>query len=165
MAKGKSAPIFPTLGGVFCLFVVLLQCLSILESSVWRLSMLMMPALWLVLGVCLLICPRNWLATVAMLPLVILTVQGVWAPLSMNSVTLFVNSLLCDLLPAAGYVILFLFMFLASFRAAFQLRRELWFLPILLVLPGCIWQHASTMPWAQFGMIASVALWAKPAGK
>ena len=34
-----------------------------------------------------------------------------------------------------------------------------------LVLPGCIWQHASTLPWAQFGMIACVTLWLKPAGK
>lgn len=165
MAKGKSNDLLPTLGGVFSLFVVFLKCLGILGGSAWRISMLLMPALWLLLGLCLLTRQKNWLVTVGMLPLVIVVVQGAWVPPAINSVSLFLSDLLCNILPAAGYVILFVFMFLTSLRTAGKFRRELWFLPILLVLPSCIWQHASTMPWAEFGMIASVSLWLKPAGK
>lgn len=165
MAKGKSNDLLPTLGGVFSLFVVFLKCLGILGGSAWRISMLLMPALWLLLGLCLLTRQKNWLVTVGMLPLVIVVVQGAWVPPAINSVSLFLSDLLCNILPAAGYVILFVFMFLTSLHTAGKFRRELWFLPILLVLPSCIWQHASTMPWAEFGMIASVSLWLKPAGK
>lgn len=165
MAKGKSNDLLPTLGGVFSLFVVFLKCLSILGGSAWRISMLLMPALWLVLGLCLLTRQKNWLVTAGMLPLVILMAQGAWRMPTMNSVSLFLNDLLCSILPAVGYVMLFVFMFLSCLHTASKFRRELWFLPILLVLPSCIWQHASTLPWAQFGMIACVSLWLKPAGK
>ena len=165
MAKGKSNDLLPTLGGVFCLFVVFLMCLGILGGSAWRLGMLLMPSLWLLLGLCLLTRRKNWLTVVGMLPLVILTVQGAWAMPSVNSVSLFLSDLLCSLLPAAGYVVLFLFMCLSCLHIAVKFRRELWFLPVLLVLPGCIWQHASAMPWAEFGMVACVTFWLKPAGK
>lgn len=165
MAKGKSNDILPVLGGVFSLFVVFLKCLGILGSSAWRINMLLVPALWLILGLCLLTRQKNWLVTAGMLPLVILVVQGAWSPPAMNSVSLFMNDLLCTILPAAGYAILFLILFLSCLHTANKFRRELWFLPILLVLPSCIWQHASTLPWAQFGMIACVSLWVKPSGK
>lgn len=165
MAKAKNNDLFPTLGAVFCLFVVFLQCLGILGASAWRLNMLLMPALWLLLGLCLLTRRKNWLVVAGLLPLVILKVQGAWAPLPMNSVYLFVNSLLCDVFPAASFVLLFIFAFLTCLGVCAKFRRELWFLPILLLLPLCVWQHESTLPWAQLGMISSVSLWLKPAGK
>lgn len=165
MAKGKSNELLPTLGGMFSLFVVFLKCLGILGGFAWRISMLLVPALWLLLGLCLLTRQKNWLVTVGMLPLVIVVVQSAWIPPAMNSVSLFLNDLLCHILPAAGYALLFLFMLLTSLHIATGLRRELWFLPILMVLPSCIWQYASTMPWAEFGMIASVSFWLKPTGK
>ena len=165
MAKGKNNDLLPTLGGVFCFFVVFLQCLGILGAAAWRLNMLLMPALWLLLGLCLLTRRANWLLVAGFLPLVILKVQGAWLPLSMDSVYLLVNALLCDVFPAAAFVILFLYVLLHCLHAAGKFRRELWFLPILLLLPLCIWQYGSTMPWAQLGVIASVSFWIKPAGK
>lgn len=165
MAKGKNNDLLPSMGGVFCFFVVFLYCMSILGASKWRIGMLLMPALWLLFGLCLLTKQKNWLVTVGMLPLVILIIQGAWALPSMDSVQRFLNDVLCNLFPAAGFLFLFVLMFLTCIQVGAKFRRELWFLPILLVLPGCIWQHASTMPWAQFGVVASVALWLKPAGK
>ena len=165
MAKTKNNDLFPVLAAVFCFFVVFLQCLGILGASAWRLSMLLMPALWLLLGLCLLARRKNWLLVAGFLPLVILKVQSAWAPLSMNSVYLFVNSLLCDVFPAASFALLLLFVFLTCLGVCGKFRRELWFLPILLFLPLCVWQHENTLPWAQLGMIASVSLWLKPAGK
>ena len=165
MAKTKNNDLFPALAAVFCFFVVFLQCLGILGASAWRLSMLLMPALWLLLGLCLLARRKNWLLVAGFLPLVILKVQSAWAPLSMNSVYLFVNSLLCDVFPAVSFALLLLFMFLTCLGVCGKFRRELWFLPILLFLPLCVWQHENTLPWAQLGMIASVSLWLKPAGK
>jgi hypothetical protein len=131
----------------------------------FRLSMLLMPSLWLVLGLCLLSRKKNWLMVVGMLPLTILLIQGAWYPIMTGNVQLFLNDMLCRILPVTGYVVLFLFTFLSCINVGGRLRRELWFIPILFVLPGCIWQHASTMPWAQFGMVASVSFWLKPAGK
>lgn len=165
MAKEKSDGLLPSLGGVFCLFVVFLQCLGILGASAWRIGMLLMPALWLLLGLCLLTKKKNWLVTVGMLPLVILMIQSAWAPLPMDSVKQFVEALLCNVFPAVGFLALFIFMFLTCLHTGGKFRRKLWFLPILFVLPGCVWQYASTMPWAQFGMVASVTFWLKPAGK
>lgn len=165
MAKGKTNDLLPALGGIFCLFVVFLRCLGILGGSVWRLSMLLVPSLWLLLGLCLLTRKKNWLLVVGMLPLTILLVQGALGSVAMGNVQLFLNDLLCRILPAAGYFVLFLLAFLSCLNVGGKIRRELWFLPILFVLPGCIWQHANTLPWAQFGMVACVALWLKPAGK
>lgn len=165
MAKGKSNDLLPTLGGVFCLFVVFLKCLGMLSGPSLRIGMLLMPALWLLLGLCLLTRRKNWLVTVGMLPLVILMIQGAWSPLPMNSVKLFLADLLCNVFPAAGFLMLFLFMLLACLHTGAKFRRELWFLPVLFVLPGCVWQYASTMPWAQFGMVVCVTFWLKPAGK
>ena len=165
MAKGKNNGLLPTLGGVFCLFVVFLQCLGILDTSGWRLNMLLMPALWLLLGLCLLTRRANLLLVVGFLPLVILKAQGAWHPLPMGSVYLFVNALLCEVFPAVAFVLLFLCLLLSCLHIGGKFRRELWFLPILLMLPLCIWQHENTLPWAQLGMIASVSLWLKPAGK
>lgn len=165
MAKGKNKELLPTLGAVFCLFVVFLQCLSILGAATWRLNMLLMPALWLLLGLCLLTRRANWLLVVAFLPLVILKLQDAWLLLPLNSVYLLVNVLLCDVFPAVAFALLWIFLLLYCLRVCGKLRRELWFLPILLLLPLCVWQHASTLPWAQLGMIASVSLWLKPAGK
>lgn len=165
MAKGRNNGLLPTLGAVFSFFVVFLQCLGILGSGGWRLSMLLMPALWLLFGLCLLTRRANWLLVVAFLPLVILKVQSAWLPLSLNSVYLFVNALLCDVFPAAAFAMLFLFLLLSCLHICGRFRREAWFMPILFLLPLCIWQHESTLPWAQLGVIASVSLWLKPAGK
>lgn len=165
MAKGKSNDLMPTLGGIFCLFVVFLMCLGMLGGSSWNLWMLLMPSLWLLLGLCLLTKRKNWLTVVGMLPLVILMIQGAWAPLPMHSVKMFLAALLCDVFPAAGFLVLFLFLFLSCLQTAGKFRREMWFLPILFALPSCIWQHASTIPWAQFGVVACVSIWLKPAGK
>ena len=165
MAKGKSNDLFPVLGGVFCLFVVFLQCLSILDSATWRLGMLLMPSLWLVLGLCLLTRKKNWLMVVGLLPLTILMAQNAWIPLVMTDVGIFLSIVLCTTFPAAGYVVLLIFTILSCLHTGGKIRRELWFLPILFVLPGCVWQHASTLPWAQFGMVACLSLWLKPAGK
>lgn len=163
MAKGKNNELMATLAGVFCFFVVFLKLVPLLAS--FSFSGLLLPSLWLLLGLCLLMKKKNWLCVVAMLPLVILTAQGIFSGLPMDSVQAFLQALLCRVLPAVGMVILWLFFFLCCIAKAGKLRRELWFLPILLVLPGCIWQSASTLPWAEFGMIACVSLWLKPAGK
>lgn len=165
MAKGKNRDLLPALGGVFSLFVVFLHCLGILGASTWRLSMLLTPSLWLLLGLCLLARRKNWLLVVGMLPLIIVTVQNAWIPLPMQSVYLFVNALVCDVFPAAALVLLFVFVCLACLHTGAGFRRELWFLPVLLMLPLCIWQHENTLPWAQLGMIACVSLWLKPTGK
>jgi hypothetical protein len=165
VAKGKNNDLLPTLGAVFCLFVVFLQCLGILGGSTWKLSMLLLPALWLLLGLCLLSRRANWLLVVAYMPLVLLKVQGIWQPLPLDSVYLFVTTLLCDVFPASAFALLWIFLLLRCLHICNGFRRELWFLPILLMLPLCVWQHQNTLPWAQLGMIASVSLWLKPAGK
>lgn len=165
MAKQKNNGLLPTLSGVCCLFVVFLQCMGILDASVWRLNLLLMPALWLLLGLCLLTRRNNLLLVVGFLPLVILKVQGVWHPLPLGSVNLFVNALLCDVFPAAAFALLFLIVLLSCLHICGKFRREVWCLPILLMLPLCIWQYENTLPWVQLGMIAGVSLWLKPAGK
>lgn len=165
MAKGKNSDLLPALGGVFCLFVVFLRCLGILGAATCQLCMLLMPALWLLLGLCLLTRRKNWLVAAGMLPLAIATVQSACTPLPMQSVYLFVNALLCDVFPAAAFALLFVFVFLSCLHTGARFRRELWFLPVLLMLPLCIWQYENTLPWAQLGMIACVSLWMKPAGK
>lgn len=165
MAKGKNQELMPTLGSVFSLFVVFLQCLGILNAAVWRLNLLLMPALWLILGLCLLTRRKNWLLVAGLLPLTIVKTQSAWMPLPMNSVYLFVNVLLCELFPAVAFVVLLIFALMTCLRIGGKFRRELWFLPILLMLPLCIWQHEATLPWAQLGTIACVSLWLKPAGK
>lgn len=163
MAKGKNNDLMATLGGVFCFFVVFLKLVPLL--SAFSISGLLLPSLWLLLGLCLLMKKKNWLCVVGMLPLVIVTAQGIFSGLPMDSVQAFLQALLCNVLPAVGMVILWMFFFLHCISKAGKMRRELWFLPILLALPGCIWQSASTLPWAEFGMIACVSFWLKPAGK
>lgn len=165
MAKGKTNDLLPTLGGIFCFFVVFLKCLAMLGGNSWRIGMLLMPSLWLLLGLCLMTKRKNWLVVVGMLPLVILMVQSAWAPLPMSSVKLFLNALVCTVLPAAGFVVLFVQLFLSCLQIAHKFRREMWLLPILLTLPGCIWQHGSTLVWAQLGVVVCVAFWLKPVGK
>ncbi len=165
MAKGKNNDLMPTLGGIFCLFVVFLQCMGMLSGSTWRIGMLLLPSLWLLFGLCLLTKKKNWLVAVGMLPLVILTVQNAWAALPMSEVKLFLSALLCRVFPAVGFVVLFVLLLLACLQTAGKLRREIWFLPLLFVLPNCIWQYGSTLVWAQFGMVACVTFWLKPAGK
>lgn len=165
MAKDKSGGLLPTLGGVFCFFVVFLRCMAMLGASSFHISMLILPSLWLLLGLCLMTKKKNWLTTVGMLPVVLLTVQSAWQALPMTSVEAFLNTLLCITLPAAGFVVLFVFMLLSCLHTGWKMRRELWFLPILLVLPGCVWQYAATLPWAQFGVVACVTFWVKPTGK
>lgn len=163
MAKGKNNELMATLGGVFCFFVVFLRLVPLL--SAFSIPALLLPSLWLLLGLCLLTKKKSWLCLVAMLPLTILKVQSGCSSLPMDSVNAFLQALLCRVLPAIGMVVLWLLFFLCCIAKAGKLRRELWFLPILLVLPGCIWQSASTLPWAEFGMIACVTLWVKPVGK
>lgn len=165
MAKGKNNDLLPTLAGIFSLFVVFLMCLGMLGGSSWSLWSLLMPSLWLLLGLCLMTKRKNWLTLVGMLPLVILIVQGAWSPLAMNSVKLFLQDLLCVVFPAAAFAVLFVFLFLSCLQTAGKFRREMWMLPILLMLPNCLWQHASTIPWAQFGVVACMTCWLKPTGK
>lgn len=165
MAKGKNSGLLPTLGGIFCLFVVFLQCLGFLSASAWRLNMLLMPALWLLVGLCLLVGRNKWLLVVGYLPLVILKAQGVWRPVPMDSVSVFANAMLCEVFPAVAFVLLFVILLLSCLHICGRFRREVWFLPILLILPLCIWQYQNTLPWAQLGMITCVSLWLKPAGQ
>lgn len=163
MAKGKNNELMSTLGGVFCFFVVFLRCISLL--SAFSLPGLLLPSLWLLFGLCLLTKKKSWLCLIAMLPLVILTVQSAFGPLPMDSVKAFLQVLLCRVLPAVGFAVLWIFFFLHCIGKAGKMRREFWFLPIMLLLPGCIWQSASTLPWAEFGCVACVTMWLKPAGK
>lgn len=163
MAKGKNNELMAVLGGAFCFFVVFLRLVPLL--SAFSLGGLLLPSLWLVLGLCLLMKKKNWLAVVGMLPLTILTVQSAVAPIPMDSVAAFSQALICRVFPAAGFLVLFVFMLLCCCHTAGKMRRELWFLPMVLVLPNCIWQYGATLPWAEFGMIACVTFWLKPAGK
>lgn len=163
MAKGKNNDLMATLGGVFCFFVTFLWLMLLFPLS--GINALLIPSLWLLFGLCLMTKKKSWLCLAGMLPLVIVTAQGIFSGLPMDSVQAFLQALLCSVLPAVGMVILWMFFFLHCISKAGKMRRELWFLPILLVLPGCIWQSASTLPWAEFGMIACVSLWLKPAGK
>lgn len=165
MARGNNKDLLPTLAGIFCFFVVFLRCLGMLGSSRWQIAMLLMPSLWLLLGLCLMLKGKKWLVLVGMLPLVILMVQGVWSPLPMDSVKQFLNALVCLVLPVAGFVVLFILLFLACLQTAQKFRREIWLLPILLLLPSCVWQHGSTLVWAQLGVVACMSFWLKPAGK
>ena len=165
MAKGKNNDLLPTLAGIFCLFVVFLMCLGMLGSGSLRLQALLMPSLWLLLGLCLMTKRKNWLTLVGMLPLVILVVQGAWSVPNMNSVKLFLQDLLCNVFPAAAFVVLFVFLLLNCLQTGAKFRREMWLLPIALMLPKCIWQHSSTIPWAEFGVIACMTCWLKPSGK
>lgn len=165
MAKGKNNDLMPTLAGIFSFFVVFLRCLSMLSGSSWRIGMLLMPSLWLLFGLCLMTKRKNWLTVVGMLPLVILTVQGAWAPIPMNEVKVFLSAVVCRILPAAAMVVLFVLLLLSCLQVAGKFRREMWLLPVLLLLPSCVWQHGSTMVWAELGVVASMAFWLKPAGK
>ena len=165
MAKGKNNELLPTLAGIFCVFVVFLMCLGMLGSKSFSLWSLLMPSLWLLLGLCLMTKRKNWLTLVGMLPLVILMVQGAWSPLPMGSVKGFLQALLCNVLPVVAFLVLFIFLFLSCLHTGGKFRREMWLLPIVLMLPNCIWQYASTIPWAQFGVVTCMTYWLKPAGK
>ena len=165
MAKGKNNELLPTLSGIFCFFIVFLMCIGMLNGSTWRLSMLLMPSLWLLFGLCLMAKRKNWLVVAGMLPLVILMVQGAWVPLPMGSVQQFLDALVCSVLPVAGFVVLFLLLFLSCLNVAVKFCREIWLMPILLVLPGCVWQHSASMVWAQLAVVGCMAFWLKPAGK
>lgn len=103
MAKKKNMEALPTLGGIFCLFVVFLNCLSLLGSLPIRLSSLLLPSLWLLLGVCLMTTRKNWLIVVGLLPLTILMVQQAAFPLPLDDLTALVHALLGRLLPGIGY--------------------------------------------------------------
>ena len=165
MAKGKNNDLMPTLAGIFCFFVVFLKCMSMLGGSSWSIGVLLLPALWLLLGFVLMTKRKNWLTVVGMLPLVIVMVQGAWAPLPMHEVKAFVNAIVCRLLPVASFAVLFVLLLLSCMQKAGKFRREMWLIPILLLLPNCVWQHGSTMVWAEFGVVASMSFWMKPAGK
>lgn len=165
MAKGKNYDLLPALAGIFCFFIVFLKCLGMLGGSSWNLNMLLMPALWLLLGLCLMVKGKKWLVLAGMLPLAVIMVQNVWAPLHLGSVQVFLSQLVCGILPAISFVVLFLLLFLAWVNTGYSLRREMWMLPILLTLPGCIWQYGSSEIWAQLGVVTCITLWVKPAGK
>ena len=165
MAKSKSNGLMPTLAGVFCFFVVFLQCLGIMDAAAWRLNMLLTPALWLLLGLCLLARRQNWIVLLGMFPLTFLEARGAWAPLPTGSSYLFVNAVLCDVFPALALVVLFLCVLLTCLHIGGSFRRDVWLLPVLLMVPCCIWQHDSTLPWAQLGAVACMTLWYKPARK
>ena len=165
MAKGKNSDLLPTLSGIFCFFIVFLMCIGMLSGSSWHLSMLLMPSLWLLLGLCLMTKRKNWFIVAGMLPLVILMVQGAWAPLPMTSVKYFLDALVCTVMPVAGFVVLFVLLFLSCLNIAAKFRREMWLMPILLILPNCIWQHGSTMVWAQLAVAGCMSFWLKPGGK
>lgn len=163
MAKERSNDLLPTLGGIFCLFVVFLRAMALLSS--FSVQGLLIPSLWLLLGLCLMTRKKNWLTLVGMLPLTIITVQGAIAPIPLDSVAAFSQALVCRVFPAMGFLAIFLLLLLGCFHGAYKVRRELWFLPVVLTLPNCIWQYAATLPWAEFGMIACVTFWLKPRGK
>ncbi len=163
MAKGKGNDLMPVIGGVFCFFVAFLQCMGFFSS--FQISALLMPSLWLLFGLCLMTKRKNWLCVVGMLPLTILTAQGMFSALPTDSIDVFFRALLCNTLSALGFAVLFVLLFLACVSRGGSLRRKAWWLPLLLVLPGCIWQYAGALYWAQAGMIASVGYWIKPAGK
>lgn len=163
MAKKKGNDLLPIIAGVFCFFVVFLRLISVMQS--FQIQALLLPSLWLVWGLCLITKKKNWLCVVGMLPLAIVIVQGACAPISMASVEAFFQSLLCTVLPAVGFALLWVFFLLSCIPVAGKFRGKLWWLPILLVLPGCVWQSASALPWAEFGAIGCVSLWLKPSGK
>lgn len=163
MAKGNSNDTMPVLGGVFCFFVVFLNLLGLLSS--FSIPALLMPALWLLLGLCLMTKKKSWLCVVGLLPLVILTIQSAWATIPTDSVEAFLNALLCRVFPAVGLTMLFVLMFLCAMGSATKFRRELWLVPIILALPECIWHYGSAVTWAEFGMVASVSYWIKPGGR
>lgn len=163
MAKGTTKDMMPVVGGVFCFFVVFLRCLALLSS--FSFSGLLLPSLWLLFGLCLMTKRKNWLCVVGMLPLVIITAQGMFTALPMGSVEELLKVLLCKTFPAAGFALLFVLLFLACVGKGAKMRRQLWLVPLLLTLPGCIWQYAGALYWAEFGVIACVGYWLKPAGK
>lgn len=163
MAKGKNNDLMPTLAGVFSLFAAFLYCLSLLQS--FSLGGLLMPSLWLLLGLCLLTRKKNWLCVVGMLPLTILTAMGAWGTIPTGSVEVFLRAIFCTVLPAVGFVLLWILLLLACMQAGRKFRRSFWLFPILFMLPMCILQNQSALVWAQFGMVACTAFWIKPAGK
>lgn len=165
MAKRNNIEMLPTLGGIFALFVVFLNCLSIIGRWPIRLSALLLPSLWLVVGVCLMTTRKNWLVVLGLLPLTILMLQQSLGALPLSDVRAFVTALLGKLLPGVGFAVLLFFTVLTSARAAVGVRRSIWWIPMALVLPSCILQYSSAMLWAQFGMIACVSLWLKPSGR
>ena len=165
MAKKNHNEILPTIGGVFSLFVVLLYCLNMLFPLNIRLGALLQPSLWLILGVCLMSTRKLWILVVGLLPLTIVVMQQSFGALPLTDVNLFVRSLICKWMPGIGFGALFILALLTATHVSVGFRRSIWWLPILLILPSCILQHGSTLPWAQFGAIASIALWLKPAGR
>lgn len=163
MAKERNTGLLPMLGAIFCFFVVFMYCVTMLSS--FSLGGLLMPALWLLLGFCLLTQKKSWLCVVGMLPLVILTVQSAWGPLALDSLKAFFNALLCGLMPALAFAFAWVYLLLACCGRCGKLRRGLWFLPMVLMLPACIISYTSILLWAKFGMIACVTFWLKPSGK
>lgn len=147
------------------LFVVFLYCVQIIASGRLSLSALILPSVWLVLGLCLLSTRKTWLYVAAMLPLLLLTLQGAWKPLPLDDLKRLLQVLVCQTLPAVGLAVLWFILLLCAIHTGWKIRRKIWLLPILLVLPWCIWQYGNTMPWAQLGMVASMTLWLKPSGR
>lgn len=165
MAKKNNREMLPTLGGIFCLFVVFLRCLSLISSWPIRLNALLLPSLWLLLGVCLMTNRKNWLVVLGLLPLTILMLQQSLGPLPTGNVGGFVSALLERLFPGIGFAALLLLAVLTSARIALGFRRSIWWIPMFLMLPSCVIQYGSALSWAQFGMIACVSLWLKPSGR
>lgn len=165
MVKNRNRDILPTLGGIFALFVVFNQCISMVMSLSIRLQALLLPSLWLVLGACLLTSRQSWVTVLGLLPLSILMVSQSISPLPMTDAQAFVNAILSRTLPGIAFGLLLVLALLAAACIAVGIRRKMWIVPVLLFLPACILQNNSALLWAQFGTILSVSLWLKPAGR
>lgn len=163
MAKKKDSGLLPILAGVFCFFVTFLKVIGLLSS--FSIYALLPPALWLLCGLLLMTKQKNWLTMIGFLPVVILVVQSGWGAIPFDSLQAFVGAMLCRVLPAVGFALLWVLFLLNCIPAAPKMRRNLWWLPIVLVLPGCIWQSASTLPWAQLGVVVCLSIWLKPGKK
>ncbi len=164
MAKARNRELLPMLAGIFSLFLTFQQICGFIGAK-WSWGMLLMPALWLLLGLCLLLQKEDWLTLVALLPVTLLIAQGAWTPLPLDSLKVLVMKLLNTVLPAVSYVVLFVLMLLHCMNKAAKFRRTLWYLPMILMLPGCVMSYSSAVVWAQFGMVTCISLWAKPARK
>lgn len=163
MAKQKNNDLLATVAAVFCFFITFLHLLSLL--SAFRFSSLLLPSLWLLLGLCLLTQKKNWLCVVAMLPLTVLIMLGAFTPLPTDSVGEWIKAVICNVLQPLGLAVTWVLLLLACIGNTTKVRRKLWLFPILLALPACILQSGATLPWAQFGVIVCMSIWLKPSAK
>lgn len=162
MVKTKNNDLMATLAAIFCFIIAFLKTVPLL--SAFQLTGLLMPCLWVLLGLCLLTKKKNWMSLIAMLPLVILSLGSVSWILSFSDLGAMLRSILCSMLPALSMALLWILFMLCCVGKSGG-RRKLWFIPILMMLPWCILEYGNTAAWAQLGVVAFLSIWLKPAGK